>query len=83
MQKKSSESKVFSFWKMMMDLEIHILIYVRSIHKGIFKLHVRVLQKLLKWYFIFDRYNYARWMTINWFDLNNLKENFPDVFEFF
>ena len=46
-------------------------------------MHVRVLQKLLKWYFIFDRYNYARWLTIHWFDLNNLKENFPDVFEYF
>ena len=66
-----------------MDLEMNILIYVRSIREGNFKLYVEVLRKLLKWYFIIDHYNYARWFTVQWFDLFTLDTNFPDVFEYF
>ena len=80
---KCAESEVYMYWKMVIELEMHILIYVRSIREGNFKLHVETLRKLLKWFFIFDRYNYARWLTVQWFDLNNLEANFPDVYENF
>ena len=72
---KSTENVVSYYWKMVMELEMHILIYVRSIREGNFKIYVEVLRKLLKWFFIFDRYNYSRWLTIQWFDLYNLETN--------
>ena len=56
---------------------------MRSIREGNFKLYIEIMRKLLKWYFIFDHYNYARWLTIHWFDLSNLHIQFPDVFEYF
>ena len=77
------ESEVHQYLKMVMDLEMHILIYVRSIREGNFKLYVETLRKLLKWFFIFDRYSYARWLTVQWFDLKNLETNFPDVYAYF
>lgn len=69
---KSVENEVYRFWKMVMELEMYILIYIRSIREGNYKLYVETLRKLLKWFFIFDRYNYARWLTIQWFDLKYL-----------
>ena len=62
--KKCEESDMYLYWKMVIELEIHILIYIRSIREGNFKLHVQTLRKLLKWFFIFDRYNYARWLIV-------------------
>ena len=80
---KAPENEVYLYWKMVMELEISILIYVRSIREGNFKLYIETLRKLLKWFFIFDRYNYARWLTVQWFDLKNLESNFPDVYGYF
>ena len=77
------ENTSFLYWKSVIDLQITILLYIRSIREGNFKLHVEVLYKLLNWYFIFDHYNYARWLTIHWFDLNALETTFPDVYNFF
>ena len=80
---KSAKSEVYLYWKTVLELEISILVYIRSIREGNFKLYVETLRKLLKWFFNFDRYNYARWLTVQWFDLQNLETNFPDVYEFF
>ena len=80
---KSTESEVYLYWKMVIELEIGILIYIRSIRVGNFQLYIESLRKLLEWSFIFDRYNYARWLTVQWFDLKNLETNFPDVYEYF
>ena len=81
--KKSDDNEVYLYWKMVMELEIGILIYLRSIREGNFRLHFETLRKLLKYFFIFDRYNYARWLTVHWFDLKNLESNFPDVYRYF
>ena len=80
---KSTESTSFLYWKMFIDLEVLIHIYVRSIREGNFKLHVEVLYLLLSWFFIFDHVHYARWLTVHWFDMFNLKSTFPDLFEQF
>ena len=44
---KLKESTSFLYWKYVIDLEILILVYVRSIREGNFRLHVEVLYKLL------------------------------------
>ena len=56
--------------------------YVRSIREGHLKLHVEVLYKLLSWYFMYDHYNYACWLTIYWFDLYTIVTKFPDIHNF-
>ena len=68
---------------MVMELAIGILIYLRCICEGNFRLHFETLWKLLKYFIIFDRYNYARWLTVHWFDLKNLESTFPDVHKYF
>ena len=72
----------FLYGKCVIDLQITVLLYVRSIREGNFKLHVEVLYKLLSWYFINDHYNCARRFTIHWFDLYTIETKFPDVCNF-
>ena len=38
---------------------------------------------IAKWYFALDRYNYARWGTVHYFDLMLLQQNCPDIYEQF
>ena len=74
---------MFVYWKCVIDLQIKVLLYVRSIHEGNFKLHVEVMYKLLSWYFvIYDYHNYACWLTIHFFDLYIIDTKFPDVYNF-
>ena len=70
------------YWKCAINLQIKVLLYVRSICEDNLKLHVEVLYKLFSWYFIYDHYNYARWLTIRWLDLYTIEMNFSDVCNF-
>ena len=47
LSQKSMESTSFLYWKLVIDLEMLILKYVRSIREGNFKLHVEMLYLLL------------------------------------
>ena len=38
---------------------------------------------MLKWYFSLDKYNYARWATVYWFDMASLHLTCPDVYREF
>ena len=77
---KSDESEMF-FWKMVINLQINYLIFVRSEREGNFKLYVGAIRRLIKWYFIYDKYNYSRWLSVHLFDLMTLETMYPDVYE--
>ena len=64
LSQKSKDSTSFLYWNCVVDLQVPILLYVRSIREGNFKLHVEVLLKLLIWFFIFDHCHYARYSPI-------------------
>ena len=57
---------------MVIDLEVQICIFVRSIRKGNFSLYVQSLGSLVKWFFAFDHHKYSRWVTVHVFDLVSL-----------
>ena len=83
LSQKSKDSSSFLYWKCVIDLQVLILLYVRSIREGNFKLHVKVLFKLLIWFLIFDHCHYACWLTIQWFDLYAIELKFPDLYNHF
>ena len=83
LSQRSKESTSFLYWKLVIDLEMLILMYVRSLREGNFKLHLEVLYLLLSWFFSFNHVHYARWLTVHWFDLYHLESKFPDLFEQF
>ena len=79
----STQSPMALYWKLIMELEVHILIYIRSIREGDFPLHVIALRTLMKWIFALDHIHYLRWLTVHLFDLVNLPWQHPDVYENF
>ena len=80
LQEMSITSQMCSYWKMILFFQLQILVYVRSICSGNFILYVQTLYAFLKWFFAMDKYNYARWATVYWFDLKVLMFTSPDVF---
>ena len=68
-------------WSLVINLQIEILVFVRSIREGNFHLYVQPLKNLLKCFFALDHTNYARWLTINVFDLISLPTTHPDVYQ--
>ena len=77
---RSSTSQMCFFWKMVMNFEINVLIFVRSIREGNFEVYIESLRKVINWYFILDKYHYARWLAIHLFDLLTLDVKFPEVY---
>ena len=64
-----------------MDYQIDVVIFVRSIREGNFDLYFEILRKLMKWYFVLDKYNYARWLSVRVFDLMTLCLKYPGLYK--
>lgn len=81
--KRTNECPLFQFWSITLTFELSILILVRSIREGNFKLYILALKQLLPWFFALDHINYSRWLSIHLRDLTGLQETNPDVNEEF
>ena len=66
-----------------LELQLAILIYVRSIREANFQLHLATLRPLMKRYFALDHPNYARWLSVHLLDLLQCKYKFPDLYDYF
>ena len=51
----ATHSKMCSYWKMMLNFGVLLLIYMRSIREGNFELYVASLYRMLPWFFALDR----------------------------
>ena len=51
--------------------------------EGNFKLFVKILISLVKCFFIFDHYNYARWLSVHIQDLLSLPITRPQLYQDF
>ena len=71
------------YWKNVLELQLSILVYITSIRESNFQLHLAALRSLMKWYFALDHFNYARWLSVNLFDLLQVKGQFPDIYNQF
>ena len=81
LEEKSKTSGMCYFWRMVINLQIEILIFVPSLREGNFPVYVQTTRKLLKWFFALDHYNYARWLTVYVFDLLSLPITHPGVYQ--
>ena len=79
--KKLLSSSMAHYWSLIINLQIEILVFVRSIREGDIHLYVQSLRNLLKWFFTLDHTNYARWLTIHVFDLISLPTTHPNVYQ--
>ena len=76
-------SEMCLYWKLILEFQIQVLVFVRAIREGNFPLYLETLFRFLKWYFALDKFNYARWATIYWFDLALLEKRCPSEFKEF
>ena len=79
LENKSKESQMCFFWKLVLEVQINILIFIRSIREGNFSLYISSLRNFVKWYFALDHYNYARWISVHLFDLLSLEKTSPHL----
>ena len=79
----AKHSQMCFYWKMILNFEVLLLIYMRSIREGNFELYLALLYRILSWFFALDRYNYGRRATIYWFEMEFLKHRRPNEYKEF
>lgn len=70
----------FQFWSIILQLELYVLIFVRSIREANFQLYVQALAKIIPWFFALDHTHYARWTPIHLHDMISLEQSHPSVY---
>ena len=83
LRQKSAENEMCFFWKMVLDFQVNYLMFIRSEGEGNFRLYILALRKLIKWYFIFHKFNFSRWLSVHLFDLMTVETMFLDIYENF
>ena len=72
-----SSSRMCKYWMLIMKFQI--IAFITSMREDNFKLFVKILISLVKWFFIFDYYNYARWLSLHIQDLLSLTITCPQL----
>ena len=73
----SKERPQFLIWFTIFKLQLHVLIFLRSIREANFELYINSLSSLVPWFFALSRYNYARWLPVHLRDMLTLKDDHP------
>lgn len=73
----------FLYWSQTLELEVHALIFVRSIREANFLLYTEALALLLPMFFAMDHTNYARWASVHLRDMLLLQNNHPTLYDEF
>ena len=80
---QSSLLPLFKFWFTILQLELTLLVFVRSIRTGDFELYVQSLTKLVPWFFSLDHFNYSRWISVHLRDMVTLSHLHPQIYDNF
>ena len=80
-QLKEDENPQFKFWILTLEIQLSVLVFVRSLRERYFYLCIQALQKVAPWMFALDHPNYARWLPVHTRDMMLLEECHPDEFE--
>ena len=78
-----NECPQFYYWSLVLELELLMLQFVRSIREGNFELYVQSLASLVPWMFALDHTNYSRWLPVHIRDMVTLKTQNPSIYEEF
>ena len=59
-ERRRTRNPMFMFWSTIMDLELLMCRFIRSLHEGDIPLHVQVFDEMSSWFHVMDHTNYAR-----------------------
>ena len=80
---RSKESKMCFYWKLILDFQVLVFVFIHSIREGTFHVYIESLISLCKWYFALDHIHYSRLCTVQCFNLMLLEALSPDVYKEF
>ena len=80
-EEKSLSSSMAHFWSLVINIQIEILVFVRSTREGNFHLYVQSWRNLLKWLFALDHANCETWLTTHLLDFISLPTTHSDVYQ--
>ena len=66
-----------------MEFQINYLVFIRSMREHDFKTSVKIPISLVRWFFIFDNYNYVRLLSVIIQDLLSLPNTCPQLYQEF
>ena len=69
----------FQYWSTVMELELCVMVYVRSLHQASFQMYLDALTELVPWFHALDHTNYARWIPVHLRDMAELSRMHPEV----
>ena len=69
----------FQYWATVMQLELSVLVYVRSLRQASFSMYLDALTELVPWFHALDHTNYARWIPVHLKDMAELSSKHPEV----
>ena len=69
------------FWNLILDIELILLEFFKSIRKGDFKLYTQVPKKFASSMFILDYYNYVSCLPVHLDEIANIHKTHPAAYE--
>lgn len=78
-EERAEESVMFKYWQTCLNMEILLLLFVRSIREGNYILFRECLKEMMPWFFLLDHHHYARWLSIHLKDLYDAEIELPDI----
>eukprot|EP00112_Aurelia_sp_Birch-Aquarium-sp1_P011752 Seg2473.2 transcript_id=Seg2473.2/GoldUCD/mRNA.D3Y31 product="hypothetical protein" protein_id=Seg2473.2/GoldUCD/D3Y31 len=75
---KSKESVQFKYWVTVMNLELILLLLVKSIRESNFPMFVNALEQIAPWMFSLDHTHYSRWLPVFINDMKQLPVKHPE-----
>jgi len=81
LSKKSNP--LIHFCRHYMRMAMEMLLFIRSVRSGDWKLHLMSLEIFTKYFFAYDRLNYARMIPLYLAEMASLEETAPDIYQEF
>ena len=69
----------FQYWATVLELEMLVLVYVRSLRQASFTMYLDAVTELVPWFHALDHTHYARWVPVHLRDMIALPMKHPDV----
>ena len=77
---KNKNRPMFVFSRQYMNMVLEMLIFLKSVRKGDWNLHLASLISFCKYFFAFDKLNYARLIPLYIADMQKVKRTDPDIY---
>jgi len=78
-QQRAKTCPQFDYWATVLQVELTVLVYVRSLRQGSFQMYLDALTELATWFHAMDHTNYARWIPVHLRDMVTLPTAHPEV----